>query len=266
MNLYENLIKMQRKTHRNNCVEYIEFNRFKTYFENIPMFSSLTYSNDDFSMIKAYAIILSLINKDEIEEYTKKAKESSMVELGRIDKEYIRNYVSDLMDKNELKYFIVDGKKYFVPIFSRALNLIYSNEQEKITESPYDKLLSNFKTSVIDTFEIYNFHLFDSSFTRLTPIKKVENVWAFYHSDFKTIYFINDQGRLETKIALFDKYMHKIVTSHLLDRLTPVVDAYFSNDRDLLYKSLIDNNLISYKAINKIRRKENNVFSKLYRK
>jgi len=36
--------------------------------------------------------------------------------------------------------------------------------------------------------------------------------------------------------------------------------------KDVLYKSLIDNNLISYKAINKIRRKENNVFSKLYRK
>lgn len=265
MRLYEYLKSIQRKLPYKNCVEYKEYTKFLTYFENFPIFSSFAYSNDDFIYIKAYALILSLINKDEIEEYTKKGYELSLHEYGRVEVEFIRAYVKNEIDKNELKYMTIEGNNYYVPIFGRAMNLIYSDEQDKLLSSPYDKLITNFKTSLIDCFEVYNFSLFDSSFTRLTPVKKVDNVYAFYHSDFKTLYFINDQGKLETKIAIFDKYMKKIVTTHILDRLTNVVDAYFTNDREQLYKALIDNNLISYKAINKLKRKENSVFNKLYR-
>lgn len=265
MKLYDNLSAMQRKLPYRNCVEYKEYMRFLPYFENFSLFSSFAYTNDDFIYIKTYALVLSLVNKDEIEEYTKKAYDLSLLEYGRIDTDFIRKYVKNEIDRNELKFMTLENNNYYVPIFGRALNLIYSDEQEKLLSAPYDKLITNFKTSMIDFFEVYNFAIFDSMFTRLTPIKRVDNAYAFYHSDFKTIYIINDQGKLETKIAIFDKYMKKIVTTHILDRLTNVVDAYFSNDREALYQALIDNNLISAKAINKIKRKEHSVFRKLYR-
>ena len=60
-----------------------------------------------------------------------------------------------------------------------------------------------------------------------------------------TLYFINDQGRLDAKVVLFDKYIKKPKFTHMLERVAPVVEAYFNNDRNGLINALLDNNLIS---------------------
>ena len=70
---------------------------------------------------------------------------------------------------------------------------------------------------------------------------------AYFHYDTNTIYIVNSQGRLDLKIVLFDKYIRRPVYNHMLERITPVVEQYFANDRQNFIKSLLDNKFISNK-------------------
>ena len=86
-------------------------------------------------------------------------------------------------------------------------------------------------------------------------IDSYQNVIAFFHYDTLTVYIVNDQGRLDSKIVLFDRYMKKIVTTHMLERVRPVVKAYFENNQKEFMKSLEENGFISSKMLFKITHK-----------
>ena len=124
-----------------------------------------------------------------------------------------------------------------------------------MNEYPYTDLLKSFSGLVIDPFDTYGAELYNTHFTRLVKIASHENATAFFHYDTFTIYVINDQGRLDTKIVLFDRYMKKIVTTHMLERIKPVVEAYFENNVEKFIKSLEENGFISSKLLFKITHK-----------
>ena len=73
------------------------------------------------------------------------------------------------------------------------------------------------------------------------------------HYDTNTIYFINEQGRLDASIVLFDRYIRHPNYSHMLERIKPVVDAYFDFDREGVINALYDNGFISSHLLHLIR-------------
>ena len=145
--------------------------------------------------------------------------------------------------------------KIYIPFFPKSINSLYLNEPEKLNEYPYTDLLKSYKGLVIDPFDTYGGELYNTHFTRLVKVNEYKGIYAFFHYDSYTIYLINSQGRLDDKIVLFDRYMRKTVTTHMLERIRPVLDAYFSNDRQEFVKTLEKNGFISTKMLFKIQHK-----------
>ena len=246
-----------KKKKRNSFEKSNEFSFFlknRAILDRFPKFAFL-YNSDhnDFDVMRANIILHSYLNKvafereiDSLENYRKKNIE--------IDHNV---FVTSLRDKTlDLPYF-QDGKnKIFIAFFTNALNNIYINEPEKFLMEPYSKIRNIFTESMIDPFDTFGYRLYNSSFTRLVLIKENPNKKeaAFFHYDTETIYFINDQGRLDAKLVLFDKYIRHKVTNHMLERITPVVDAYFAFDRAKMIEMLHENKFISGKLMSILRK------------
>ena len=98
--------------------------------------------------------------------------------------------------------------------------------------------------------------MYASPFTHLIKIKEDKTSCAFYHPDFETIFIINDQGRLDIAIPLFDKYLKERDHHLLMKRVANVVDDFYSNERKKFVRSLRDNGLISSKMCSILLRKE----------
>ena len=143
--------------------------------------------------------------------------------------------------------------KIYIPFFSRSLNQIYFDEPEKLLTSPYAGLKDKFQDTVIDPFDTYGSEVYNSHFSRLVKIRQDDKEAAFFHYDTNTIYFVNEQGRLDTSIVLFDRYIRHPNYAHMLERIKPVVDAYFAFDREALIKALHENGFISNTLLNLIK-------------
>ena len=254
MELYSTLsLNQKNKTFLKNS-EYVFYLDYRHLLDKVPQFKFLASSDDDFDIMRANIVIKSIINKTEIEEAIAFAAKKSMETYGILNREYIDGFLKERI--SDLPYLNDGANKVYIPIFTRALNIIYTTDFEKLLKAPYDKLLKDFSTSVIDPFENYSFSLYDSFFTKLLKVKETKKEAAFYHFDSQTIYFINSQGRLDSKIALFDKYLKRINTNHILERIAPVVDAYLKDDKEGLYSALLKNDLVSQKLIHKIKHNE----------
>jgi len=199
---------------------------------------------DDFSLILGNIILKSILNKKAIEQAWLTKNDISDINIPNITS--IKNI--DL-DELSLPHFISNGVKIYIPLFNRALNFIYSDEQEKLLSFPYVDLFKDFSNSIVSLFELYNFDLFDSNFTKLIKLSEDETTMAFYHLDFHNLYFINKQGGLDVKIALFDRYLKDPSYDYMTDRLMPIVSAYFNNDRNAFVRSLLESKLVSQTVI-----------------
>ena len=144
-------------------------------------------------------------------------------------------------------YFLDEKTKIYIPFFSRTLNMIYLYEPEKLLCEPYSSLKEEYNDTLVDPFDTYGAKLFDSLFSRLLKIGTNEKEIAYFHYDTNTIYIVNDQGRLDCKLVLFDTYIKRPNYNHMLERMKPVVDAYFANDREKMEQALSDNGFISNK-------------------
>lgn len=260
MNLYKTL-----EDNRKNKKDYLT-RQHKFYYthehllEKINAFSYLVGKDDDFSVIRANILIRAIINKNEIEEAIKFAHKTSLETFGSLNTKYIKSFVEERMI--DLPYLLDGEDKIYIPFFSRALNKIYREDYIKLLEIPYSHLAKDYNENIVDAFETYNLKLYESMFTHLVKIKDKDNVSALYDIDYQTIYFINDQGRLDAKICLFDKYIRRPNTNHIIKRITPIVDAYFNNDKDKLLEELLKNELISYYLIKKYKHRQEKLKNK----
>lgn len=229
--------------------EYTFFFANRGVLAKVPRFSFLDdVRESDFDIMRANIIIHSYLNKvafeEEMENFETYIKNGETIDHVKL--------IQALREKMvDCPYFREEGakEKVFIPFFSRSLNLLYFREPEKLLVPPYNNLKDQFAESVIDAFDVYGAELFNSNFTRLLKVKTKGKITAYFHYDTYTIYFINDQGRLDNKIVLFDKYMKRPSYSHMLDRIGPVIDAYFANDRIALINALHDQQLISSKML-----------------
>lgn len=250
--LSEILLKYQKHIDLHKSEEYKTIIKYR---ERLLVNKTLKQFERDcptFFLIVGYAVTLSYHNKMFIENTTNYYAKKSQEHREYVDRFYVKNEVKKEIISRGIPYFRIDEREYYVPIFSRALNYIYSYEQYKLLEAPYDSLKKNFDSSIVDLFEIYNFALFDSNFTRLIKIKKVDNIAAFYHAYFHTLYFINEQGRLEYYLPLFDRYLKHFTTNNIATRLKGVVDAFFAFNKEEMLKELVKNELISERLLYRV--------------
>lgn len=234
--------------------EYSFFLKYRYILDKLPRFAFL-YNSDhnDFNIMRANIIIRSYLNKNvfekeiaSLEAYQKKTNEIDPAAFSKT-----------IMEKTLDLEFYQDGKnRIFIAFFTKVLNNIYVNDPMKFLFEPYNKIRTSFTESLIDPFDTYGYKLYNSSFTRLVLVKESPNhkEAAFFHYDTDTIYFINDQGRLDAKLVLFDKYIHHPQKTHMLERISEVVDAYFAFDRGRMIETLHNNKFISGKLMSILRK------------
>ncbi len=213
--------------------------------EKYPKFSFLYDSDDnEFNIMRANIVLRGLLNKEIIEDEIDNIN-SHMQSGVKVDH---AKFVSTLREVTiDLPYLVDDKIRIYIPFFPRPLNYTYLKEPEKLLEYPYNELKSSFLETIIDPFDTYGTNLYNSLFTRLVNIGTNGKEVAFFHYDMNTIYIVNSQGRLDNKIVLFDKHIKHPSYSHMLERLTPVVKAYFSNCRAKFITELYANEFISHK-------------------
>lgn len=248
--IYKLLEKYQkRRTAFFKSKEYSFFLKNREILDNIPYFRHLYDSEeDDFMVIRSNIVIHSQLNKralDHIIHIYKKENKSNKEEL----RQEFNNAFKNLL------YFDDGMNKIYIPTLPKAANAIYLNSPEKLLVPPYDDL-TNVESSLVDPFDTFGYQLYNSSFTRLVLIKESpdKDEAAFYHYDTNTIYFLNNQGRLDNKLVLFDRYNKHVNSSHILERIQGIVDAYFAFDRAKLIEELHMNKFISGKMMSIIRK------------
>lgn len=234
-----------------NSEEYAFFLKYRPMLIRFPMFKGLFDSVEPFNIFRADIVIQGLLNKEVLDhEISELLSRDTVKTMPTVD---MVNILKDRMI--DQPYYLSNKIKVFLPFFPKVINLLYLEEPRKLAVYPYKNLMDSFTTSIVDPFDTYGPELFNSYFTRLFKIKDNGKEHAFFHYDFHTIYIVNLQGRLDHKIVLFDRFLKNIDKRHMLERLNPVVDAYFANDKQLFIENLYKSRFISEKMLNKIKTK-----------
>lgn len=243
------ILKRKRKylfAHTEEYAFYLDnssiLSRFSTFYRLSPL------DGTGFKLIQCNILIRAIMNKEIIEKNLDSySLESLSLPVEERDK-YIRDKVWNDLSTSNAPYFEIDKGRIYIPFYSRGLNLIYNDQPTRIMEYPYCDLKDKPLSACIDLFDVYNYSLYTSPFTSLIKIKEDKSSAAFYHKEFETIYIINDQGRLDVCIPLFDRYLKNPSDDHIIQRVEKVVDAFYSNNRTNFITTLYDQKLISYKT------------------
>ena len=223
--------------------EYRFFLDNRHFLTKMPKFLQFYDAGDDsFDVMRANIILYSYLNKVRIETEIKNLKSY----INTNNKNNHANFLKSLRETIAYQPYYQDGQlKIYMPFFNRALNQTYIEEPEKLLTYPYNGLMEQFSETLVDPFDTYGAELYNSHFSRLVKIKESDREIAYFHYDTNAIYFINDQGRLDACIVLFDRYIRNPNYSHMLERIRPVVDAYFNFSREDLIRALHDNGFLS---------------------
>ena len=249
MHLFDTLERNQKYINFRKSEDYFYYLENRNMILNLEMYRFLMTPKNEFDVIRANIVIRALKNKKLLDEAIEYAYHESMMKTSDA-MTFIHERMTGLP-------YIQEGKmKIYIPIFSKAINALYFQDYGRLLKAPYNLLFTEFDSSCIDLFETYSFSLYDSMFTKFITVYRDNDILVVYHYDFRSLYIINNQGRLDAKIALFDRYIRKPVTNHIMERVKPVVEAYLKSDKDAFLSALADNNLISQKLINEIRKKD----------
>ncbi len=236
--------KKKRRPSFENSEDYSFFIKNRELLVNVPRFEFLgNIEDNEFDIIRANIVIQSYLNKLFIEKQIDEIAQE--YEIEKLEKGRLVNILKEKI--NDLPYLNLNKNKVYIPIFALPLNIVYSKNPEKLYMYPYTLLRSDYYELIIDLFDVYGPNLFDSYFTRLIKISSNGKETAFLNYDTNTVYIINSQGRLDNKIVLFDKYILKPMCNHMLERLRPLMHAYFSNSKKDFINALHENNFISEK-------------------
>ncbi len=247
MSLFEILAKNQASTPFSRSQEQIYYNENSYRLNGLESFQYLANPVDSFEIVRANIILRSLENKEIIEKSFKQ-----FVKKDNYNKDELEKYMENCL--LSLPYLNFKDKKIYVPVFPFAISSIYSDNFLRLGEMPYKKIFKLYESILIDPFDYYGYNIFVSYFTNLVLISKKDDCAALYDYDARSVYIVNDEGRLDAKICLFDKYLTHQTLTHLTPKIEAVVDAYFADDREKLIDELEKNELISRVLVEKIHR------------
>lgn len=249
MGIYSLLAKHQKNPNAfTKLEEYRFFMAHRDVLVKYEKFANLyELSDNDFNVFRANIIIQGHNNKVMFEKEVKSLNDYSIKNNKKIDKNLF--YVTLKERMVDQPYYQEDKNKIYIPFFSRSINDIYSREPIKLLEDPYKGLEGSYSESIIDPFDTYGAELFNSYFTRLVKVGTNGKEIAYFCYDTNVIYIVNSQGRLDVKICLFDKYLKKFSKNHMLERIKPVLDAFFADDRQGFINALVSSGFISNKML-----------------
>lgn len=254
MSLFEEINRAQKKDPFPSSEEAKFYNDHSYLLGTVDAWSNYLKATDSFKIIRANIILKGLLNKKSIEKSLKFKANQIKKEENTTSVLNIKEFMDDAT--STLPFFEHQGKKIFIPFFPLSFNRLYSDEHYKFEIEPYKKMITDFSSAVIDPFDYYGKEIYESHFTRLVTIKKDDKCLCAYDFDAEALYFINNQGRLDVRIAFFDKYLKRPTRTHMITRVEKVAEAYFNNDKEGLKKALVDNKLISKTLMEKIEKKE----------
>ena len=241
---YRQLAKHQKPTGFSHSSEMQFYLDNCGLLSTIPSFRHFLKSSDPFSVIQANILIKSILNKMALEEVLDQ-KIRSKFDPDETQKAYQSKLAA-------LPQFEDEGTLVTIPIFSRPMNRIYASGGDKLLHKPYSIMRKNFDTAIVDPFDEYGINLFKSNFTNLVCWGENGNVAAFFHRPSMSVFFVNEQGCLEARIALFDRYINHQNYENLQARCNGFIQAFFDYDLDKCITELVDNRLISSRLMKKI--------------
>ncbi len=224
MTIYDYLFKQRRPHLIAPSREYNYFQENSQLLYEVPDFLPYVNPKDEFSIILSNLIIEGVKSFHTILKWQEEGRKTSIEEVLP-------------------PFFKYQDVAIYCPLLSVSNNLLLANHR-------ISKLI--IEVDAINSFETYNFMLFDSALTSFVYLGKDEHTKAYYHYDFHTIYIINDQGQLDVRISLFDRDIVKPDFRNIIERLKPVVDAYYNLGRSDFLKTLKEQKLISSKAYTKL--------------
>ena len=260
---------MLDRTIKRRKINYSSTEDFRFFSENAGKYAQILSfyhiplsERNPFRVIQGNILIRSAMNKKLVDDVLNLEYDNSLKVTEVSQNEYLRKKLWNSYEKNNSPYFSVGKARIYIPLFSIPLNIIYNDQCDKLVEYPYNQLTKNPLTSFVDIFDTYGYKVYDSKFTNLVLIKEDKTSAAFYSNDFSCIYIINDQGRLDQIIPLYDKYIKHPEMHHIMSKLTDVVDAYYSSSYPTFVFSLYSNGFISKKTYKKMRKRFQNRLSR----
>jgi hypothetical protein len=248
MSIYDEFETHQKANPFATSSEALFYNEHAYRLSGVEPWANFLKPLDSFSTIRANILLRGLLNKERIEKlFHDKMKEEELPHEERLS---LRDYMASGMAN--LPYLLYEGTKIYVPFFPASLNALYAKDWKKLSAAPYARLVRDYQAATIDAFDYYGYTLYDSYFTRLVAIRKTPKVLASYDYDAEALYFINDQGRLDAKICLFDREIKTPVKTHMVKRIEAVADAYLANSKEKMIQALVEGNLISSSLMHEI--------------
>jgi hypothetical protein len=241
-------------------INYSQTEDFRFFIENASKYAIVLghyhitpAERSPFKVIQGNIIIRAMINKEIIDDVV--SKESQDAIKADNTPEYLKKKMWSALEEQGAPYFNMDKARIYIPVYSMPLNIIYNDHCDKLLEYPYDQLATKPLTSCIDLFDAYGYKVYESAFTTLVLIKEDKTSAAFYSNDFSIIYIINNQGRLDQEIPIYDKYLKHPEMHHALNKINAAVEAYYSNDYQAFVFSLYNNGLISKKVFKRLKKR-----------
>jgi hypothetical protein len=251
MRLFKILEKERNKKYIHKSDEYKFYLENRYLLNRDPNFVKYFDVSDIYGVICANMIIQSIMNKDKLDQII----EEEYLSRGERRIENIKQEINERII--DLPYLKFNNTKIYILFFNLNTNEIYSSNSEKMSQEPYVNLQSNYVPFIIDPFATYGVEMFESLFTKLVRIDECMTTVAFYHYDLNAILMINRQGGIDNIIYLFDKNIKRPKYGHIVERIKPVIKAYFDgNLNDFIYL-LYKNELISYYVFRKICKEKN---------
>ena len=245
--IFKILEKYRNKLYFLNSSELRFFNKYKGLLKMNQSFFDYLEIDNDFDVIKANIIIKSIINKEELDKVFDES--SKNVEFNQTPEDFSKHFDECIKD---LIYISFEDVNIYIPFFNTQTNYVYYKDHEKMRDYPYFQLKKKYDTFVINPFNTYNIYLFDSEFTDLVKISEDDTCAAYYHPEFNEILIINNQGSLDNVIYLFDRFIKNPNKKNIIERIKPLVEAYFNNEMNDFINILYKNNFISYLLFSKI--------------
>lgn len=146
----------------------------------------------------------------------------------------------------QIPFFLKDDIKIFVPTYSKEINKIYSSNPSLLKEESYERYLKDENYDIVNPFITYGFELLDSCFTRLIKLQaEKDNIKVFYHYDFETLFFVDNELNLIGELPIFDEKAKFNDYIHLFEVLNIVSFDYLNNDIYKLFEHLKEFKLLS---------------------
>ena len=241
MGFFDLLEKKQRPTPFSHGEELRFFLANVSLLSGYPSFRRMRKAKTPFAIVRANLVIRSIMNKKLVEEAIAKVRDSVL--SGDLAEEKVRIAVAEVL--RSIPYYEEGGAHIYVPFFERHVNSICSKNPERLLDKRYQNIINHAEIISIDPFDTYGPRVFASGFSSLKLLMDRGDSCAYYDKESYSIFIVNKQGRLDRRIALFDRYLADANDENIEFRTKEALECFYRFDYDNMIKALVENKLIS---------------------